>query len=258
MKGKGMKKKGRGKDDKKSSKRLMSVVMAGIIVSAAMMAFVPLATAAVTNFVITPANNLAGATSAYTIQVNTTGFTSLDIIIPARFKAVTPPGGALIARADLWWNTPSPGTHYGYVTFTANATDPSNKVDVFADIGGGTATLRGMAVNYAEGATTSIKSPFGTNPERASLTLPTAAAIGSLSLHDLPDTITNVTVSIGEYVKNPTTGDYTFVADGVSETVHIRAPAPPVPVPEFNIFGLLALVAILAVAIAFATLRRKK
>ena len=188
--------------------------------------------------------------------MNTTGFTSLNITIPKGFRAETPPGGALITRADLWWDTPSPGTLYGYVTFTANVTDPSNKVDVFANIGGTTAILRDMPVNYAEGATTSIKSPFGANPERANLTLPTATANGNLSLHNLPDTITNVTVSIGEYVKNPATaGDYVFVADGVSETVHIAA---PVPVPEFNIFGLLALVGILSVVIAFATLRRGK
>jgi len=88
-----------------------------------------------------------------------------------------------------------------------------------------------MAVNYAEGETTSIKSPFGTHPERASLKLPTASLKGWLNLTGLPDNITNVTVSIGEFVENPSAGDYVFVAEGVGDTqemVHIE----PTPTPS--------------------------
>ncbi len=251
-------KKEKGSDEaRKNSRKSHSVLIAGIIVSAVLLAFMPLATAVVTNFVVTPANNLAGATSDYTIQVNTTNFTALNISIPKGFKAETPSAGDLIARADLWWNTPSPGTHYGYVNFTANATAPLTKVDVVADIGGGTATLYDMNVNYTEGGTTSIKSPFGTtHQERANLTLPTDTAGGYLNITGLPDNITNVTVSISKYVKNPSAGDYEFVADGEPGTVHI-APPPPVPVPEFNIFGLLALVAILIAVLAVTTLRKE-
>ncbi|MBE0516391.1 MAG: hypothetical protein IBX41_03215 [Methanophagales archaeon] len=240
---------------KKSGKKLMGAVMIGIVVSAVMTALMPLAAAVtITKFEITPANNRAGATSAYIIQVNTTGFQSFDITIPAGFRAKIPSAGELIARVDLWWDTPSPGTQYGYVTFTANVTDPSQRVDVFADIGGATATLPGMEVNYAEGATTSIKSPFGAQPERAKLRLPTAVENGWLNITGLPDPITNVTVSIGEFVKNPViAGDYEFTADGVSETVHISA----IPVPVVNTIGLLALVGILSIVLATLVKRKR-
>lgn len=249
-------KKKRRDEEEKSSKKLVCGVMIGIVVSAVMMTFMPLAAAQVTKFEITPANNIAGATSAYTIQVNTTGFKSLNITLSEGFKVKTPSAGDLIARVDLWWDTP-PGTHYGYVTFRANVTDPSGKMDVYADIGGATATLQGMEVNYAEGATTSIKSPFGTHLERAKLTLPTAVEKGCLNITGLPGPITNVTVSIGEFVKNPAiAGDYVFIADGVPETVHITA--DPVPVPVVSTIGLLALIGILSIVLATSVKRRRK
>lgn len=251
-------KKKRRDEEEKSSKKLVCGVMIGIVVSAVMMTFMPLAAAQVTKFEITPANNIAGATSAYTIQVNTTGFKSLNITLSEGFKVKTPSAGDLIARVDLWWDTP-PGTHYGYVTFRANVTDPSGKMDVFADIGGATATLQGMEVNYAEGATTSIKSPFGTHPERAKLKLPTAVEKGCLNITGLPDEITNVTVSTGEFVKNPAiAGDYVFTADEVPETVHITANPNPNPVPAVNAIGLLALVVILSIVLATSVKRRRK
>lgn len=253
IRGKEMKKK-RGDEEEKSGKKLVGVVMIGIVVSAVMMTLLPLAAAQVTKFEITPANNIAGATSAYTIQVNTTGFKSLNITIPEGFGAKIPSGGDLIARVDLWWDTPTPGTHYGYVTIRANASDPSGKMEVYADIGGGTASLT-EDVNYAEGATTSILSPFGAHPERAKLKLPTASEKGCLNITGLPDEITNVTVSIGKFVRNPAiAGDYVFIADGVPETVHIRA----IPVPVVSTFGLLALIGILSIVLATLVKRKRK
>ena len=182
----------------------------------------------VSSLMITPNSGTTGQVSAYNVTVNTTGFTSLNITIPAGFRAAkTPSGGELIARAELWWNESEP--HYGYVTFTANT---SNKMDVYADIGGGQATLT-EDVNYSAGATTSIKSPFGSQEERANLTLPTSSAKGYLNISGLPDTITNVTVSIGDFVQNPdSAGFYTFTAKaegeavGKSATVTIEAPSP--------------------------------
>ena len=186
----------------------------------------------VTSLTITPEAGITSQVSAYNITVNTTGFTSLNITIPAGFRAKTPSGEDSIARADLWWND-SDYPHYGYVTFTANTSEPSNKMDVYADIGGLTATFLGMAVNYTEGATTSIKSPFGSHEERANLTLPTASQAGYLNLSGLPDTLTNVTVSIGDFVQNPdSAGSYTFTAKaegeltGKSAVVTIEAPSP--------------------------------
>ena len=259
----GMKKKGRergseGEEAKeKISTKSLSVVMAAVLVSSALMVFMPVAAVSVTinNFAITPDDNTAGVTTTYTIQVNTTNFTSLNICIPAGFKAETPSAGDLVAEVDLWWDGPGPGTYYGYVNFTANATSPGLKVDVYADItsSGSVVTLRGMDVNYTEGVTTAILSPYGNNPERANLTLPTSEADGWLNITGLPDDITNVTISIDEFVTNPSAGDYVFVAVGVGdteETVHIKAAPPVVPVPEFNILGLLALVGILSVVLA--------
>ena len=186
-----------------------------------------------TSITITPDTGITGQVSAYDIIVNTTGFKSLAVSIPAGFGARTPSGGEQIARADLWWKNESE-PYYGYVTFTANTSEPSEKMDVYAQIGGSTPEYKGMAVNYTEGAVISIKSPFGSHPERANLTLPTEYANGSLKIFGLPDTITNVTVSIGAFVQNPTTaGTYTFTARaegeavGKSAVVTISAPAPP-------------------------------
>jgi len=250
-----MKKKGREggrgseKGEKEISERLLSVAIVAVLVSSALMVFMPVAAAQVTitNFEITPADNTAGVTSAYTILVNTTNFTSLNISIPAGFKAKTPSGGDLIAEVGLWWDNPTP--YYGYVNFTANETSPESKVDVYADISQTEATLRGMAVHYDEGAITSIKSPYGTNPERANLTLPTSAAKGWLNLTGLPENITNVTVSIGEFVTNPSAGNYKFVVDGVGDTEEIVRIVAPLAVPEFSLVGLLALVGILSVVL---------
>ena len=71
--------------------------------------------------------------------------------------------------------------------------------------------------------------------------------------------ITNVSIDIKQCVQNPTDpGDYTFEAkvdtDTDYATVHIIAPAP---VPALTPIGLLALVGILSMVLAFATLRRK-
>ena len=184
----------------------------------------------VTSLTITPVIGITGQVSAYNITVNTTGFTSLNITIPAGFSAKTPSGGELIARADLWWNESDP--HYGYVTFTANTSEPSNKMDVHADIGGASAALT-EDVNYTEGATTSIKSPFGSHAERANLTLPTASQTGYLNLSGLPDTITNVTVSIGDFVQNPdSAGSYIFTAKADGEAIGKSATVTIVRVPS--------------------------
>jgi len=127
----------KGMMKKKDSRNLLSVVMVAILIGSVLMAFIPpvAASVTITNFVITPADNTAGVTSAYTIQVNTTNFTSLTATIPKGFKAKTPSAGNLIATVDLWWDNPSP--YYGCITFRANTSSPATRMDVRADIGGG-------------------------------------------------------------------------------------------------------------------------
>ena len=219
--------------EKRSSKKLVTVVTTAMIVMAAVITalFVASAAPGVDTFTIEPDKGITNAVSSYNATINTTGFTTLNITIPPGFKAVAPSGGDLIARADLWWAS----GYYGYVTFTANSSAPSTKMDVYANIGGGQASFT-EDVNYTEGATTSIYSPFGTHPERATLKLPTATESGYLNITGLPETLTNATISIGQFVRNPATAaNYEFEADGKTETVQIIAPTfdfefkPPTP-----------------------------
>ena len=247
-------KKGRGEAKKNISRKLWSLVMVGIVVSAVTMAFVPLAAAGVTNFEITPDTGTTGEVAAYRAVVNTTGVTSLNITIPAGFGAKAPTSsGVEIARAYIW---DTQGRNWTLV-FTAGG-NPSTEIDVdgYNETGVWSGATVTFDIDYDPGGGVDISSPWS-GGSYANLTLPTASINGSLNV-SVPLNITNATIDVQQYVKNPTTaGDYEFVADGVSETVHIAA-VPPVPVPEFNIFGLLALVGILSVVIAFATLRREK
>jgi len=60
----------------------------------------------------------------------------------------------------------------------------------------------------------------------------------------------------------PAPGTDTAVSERVNHNFNITAshpapPPPPVAVPEYNVMGLLALIGILTIALAFATLRRK-
>lgn len=198
-----------------------SNAMCAMIVGLLLFVFIsPAMCVSIDNFVITSTSNTAGVISAYAIQTNTTNFTSLNITLPKGFVVDTPQAGDLIAEVDIYWDHPTP--YYGYVNFTANTTSPTTKMDIYANIGGGIATLKGMTTDYSEGAITSIKSPFGSQQERANLTLPTASVGGSLKMFSLPDNITNITVSVGSFVQNPAiAGSYVFTAEGVDEIVHI-------------------------------------
>jgi uncharacterized membrane protein/tRNA(Leu) C34 or U34 (ribose-2'-O)-methylase TrmL len=175
-------------------------------------------------FTITPENNMAGATSAYIATVNTTGFSTLNITIPAGFEAVVPGAGEQIAKIDVYNAT---GTQ-GYITITANATDPQNKIDVTAGTEGVELTAKGIAVNYTAGETTSISRTYKGYSAAVNLTLPTDSSNGSLNI-SVPAVlnITNGSISIGRFVRNPAdAGDYLFTADGMLETVRIVAPTP--------------------------------
>ena len=171
----------------------------------------------VTSFTIMPDEGITNMVSSYQVVVNTTGFNSLNISIPAGFGMVAPTSGDLIARMDLWWvNTLNP--YYGCIFFTANVTDPENKVDVYADIGGAVATHT-QNVNYTMGATTPIYSPFNRDNRWLELKLPTIASSGYLNISSFSNTLTNVTISIGPFVKNPAVvGDYQFVAKANDES----------------------------------------
>ena len=217
----GMKKKEREEAKKNIIKKSLTVILAAIIVSSVMTAFVPLAAAGITNFKITPSTGITGEVAAYTVVLNTNSeFKTLNITIPEGFGAQAPIDSELIARVDLWNGT----QYYGYVTFTANGSDPSNKVDVHADIGGDTAEAT-INVDYNAGGTTHVGSPFAGGASYATLTLPSSDGKVDVSL---PMGMKDVTVDVKQFVKNPTAcGNYTFSAKvnggtAVEYTVCIR------------------------------------
>lgn len=245
---------------KKNSKRLVTVVMAAMIVSAVMTAFIPVVavTGAITSFKITPDTGMAGDVSAYQAVVNTTGVSDslvLNITIPAGFGAVAPTcPGKLLAQVDIY----DTNGWYANVIFEAGP-DPATQVKVTASDGVDT-VITTKTVNYDPGAVSPISASVGSMSLDATVTLPTAGDDGYLNASvEIPGkTLTNVSIDIKRYVQNPTNpGDYTFIAevdgDMADATVHIKA----VPVPALTPIGLLALVGILSMVLAFATLRRK-
>ena len=227
-----------GGKGKKNGKRLVAVLMAAMIMMAAMTALVPIAAAGVTSFTIDPYTDTAGATSAYNIILNTTGFTSLNITIPAGFEAVEPTEtGDEIGRAYFWDST---GKNWTLV-FTAGS-PASTQVEVvgYNETGASSGVEIGFTINYNPGGGANIPSPWDpSGPPYANLTLPIGTTSGSLNI-SMPGsvTITNVTVSIGEFVKNPADADdYDFVARadgeavGVTETVTVTPGVVTVEIP---------------------------
>jgi len=250
---KGMKK---GRDEKKSGKKLVRVVMAGIIVSAVMISFMPLVSAAVTSFTITPDTGIAGRMAAYTVAVDSnTTWTWQNTTIAAGFSVVPPTsGGVQLARIDLWDSS----GYYGNVIIKANMADPSGRVDVTATVDSDTATTT-QHITYAPGATFIITSPFG-GASLMTVQLPTDIEDGYINV-SLPMGMRKMSVAFSQFIRNPTTpGVYCFTATtsddpiGKSACVHIF----PVPVPVYNTLGLVALVGIMSVVLGFATLRRKR
>lgn len=242
-------------EEEKGGKKLVGVAMIGIVVSAVMMTLLPLAAATVTSFTITPDTGTVGEIAAYRAVVNTTGISKLNITIPEGFGAQAPAiGGVRIAEIDVYSLT---GTQ-GNITVKANAGDSGHKVDVTAMTEGVELTATGIEVNYTAGATTSISRTFMGYSAHVTLTLPTDSTDGSLNI-SVPSglNITNGSIAIGQFVTNPAiAGDYVFIADGVPETVHIRA--IPVPVPVVNTIGLLALIGILSIVLATLVKRKRK
>ncbi|MGB2842385.1 MAG: Ig-like domain-containing protein [Halobacteriota archaeon] len=213
---------------KKSSKKLVTVMMVAMIVMAAMTAFIASAAAdEVTNFEISPNTGITNAEVSYSATINTTGFTTLNITIPAGFIAVAPTSGGVIAEIDVYNAT---GTH-GKIIIEANATDPGNKIDVTAtatDAGDTiSASATGIEVYYAPGATTSISRTATYNGKDytagVTLKLPTDSTSGSLNISVPAElNIRNGSIAIGNFVRNPAVGgDYAFVADGVQAVVRI-------------------------------------
>jgi hypothetical protein len=207
-------------------------VMAAVMVGLMMVAFMPMVSAAVTSFTVTPSSGLAGAVDSYNALVTTTGVTSINITIPAGFIAVTPTtGGVLIAEVNFW--NSSTKAYYGYATITANSANPTAQVDVLCKLGGDEVTTT-QPISYAAGATNTFESGFACDTSSAIMKLPTETLNGSINITInctgcpcFNDTwrLDDVMIAIRQFVKNPGAGDYDFIADGVTETVTITAPS---------------------------------
>ncbi|RZB32868.1 MAG: hypothetical protein AEth_00214 [Candidatus Argoarchaeum ethanivorans] len=71
-----------------------------IVLLAIAMITVPIASAGVTAFNVAPTTTTCDTNSSYTVQVNTTGFESLNITIPAGYTAVVPEG---VYTVNITW-----------------------------------------------------------------------------------------------------------------------------------------------------------
>ena len=230
-----MKRKENGKE-KKNSKKLVSLVITAMIVMSLMPAFVPLTAAATLDrFEIDPDEGIAGKTVGYNVTINaTTAWNTLNITIPAGFEAVTPSKGKEIVTVDFY----NGSAWYGNITLEGG--DPSSsKIDVVGynqtkDRCPTTGTLTCTNVDYSLGGRILILSPFtDEHPELINLTLPTDTKNGTLTINlsaasPTGQKITNATINISKFVKNPTTvGNYPFVAgDPQTAWVNITADAP--------------------------------
>jgi hypothetical protein len=211
--------------NRKESKKI--AVMAAIIMGLMMFAFMPLASAGVTSFTVTPSTGFAGAVDSYNALVTTTGVTTINITIPAGFIGVEPmSGGVEIARIDFW--NSSTKAYYGYATFTANDTDPTTtQIDAYCELGGVTARTT-QTVNYTPGATNTFVSHVGGNTSSVITKLPTETEEGSIkiSINCTEFQLDDVMLAIKQFVRNPLDANtYEFIADEKSEWVSITAPS---------------------------------
>jgi hypothetical protein len=69
--------------NRKENKKI--AVMAAVIMGFMVIAFMPLASAGVTSFTVSPATGTAGAVASYDVFVITDGVTSINITMPAGF-----------------------------------------------------------------------------------------------------------------------------------------------------------------------------
>ncbi|NQE52515.1 hypothetical protein C5S29_02895, partial [ANME-1 cluster archaeon GoMg3.2] len=197
-------------------------VMAAIMVGVMMFAFMPLASATVTSFTVTPNTGIAGAVQSYDAYVITDGVTSINITIPAGFLAVAPTtSGVEIARLDFF--NSSTKAYYGHAIITANNANPTTEVDIYGELGGVVITTT-QDVDYAAGAQNTFESPLG-DGSSAIIKLPTEDDEGSIkiTINSTAFQLDAVMTSIKQFVRNPLVANvYNFYADGKVAPVNIH------------------------------------
>jgi hypothetical protein len=214
--------------NKREGKKI--AVIAAVIMGFMVIAFLPLASATVTSFTVTPSTGIAGAVNSYNALVTTDGVTTINITIPAGFIAVTPTtGGVEIARVDFW--NESTKAYYGYATITSNIANPTTKVDIYCKFGDDAITTT-QNVSYAAGALNAFVSGFAGDTSSAIIKLPTEigdpaeTVDGSIKITIASPAfkLDDVMIAIKQSVRNPTTaGDYDFKAEEQVATVTIKS-----------------------------------
>jgi hypothetical protein len=208
--------------NRKENKKI--AVMATVIMGFMVIAFMPLASAGVTDFTVTPSTGIAGAIDSYDVLVNTDGVTTINITIPAGFIAVAPAGRVLIAEVNFWNSTTK--AYYGSATIKANKDNPTGEVDIHCKFGGDE-IITTQAVSYTAGITSTFVSGFGSDTSSAIIRLPTETAEGSIkiAIDCTAFQLEDVMIAIKQFVRNPLTkGNYVFSTDdGKTAKVHIKA-----------------------------------
>jgi len=179
------------------------VVLAAMVVVIAA-ALVPIATATV-NLDITPGTNAAGATTGYTVDVTTDGYSETVIIhvtIPAGFGTVAPTGPwQEIATAELYGE----GGWYAKARFESNSQDYLNLMNVTISNGGVVTYV--IPVDYGPGGGAQVgPAEVGGMHIEGVLKLPTETEAGYFDANvTLPDGVrlNDLSIDTGQYVQNP-------------------------------------------------------
>jgi len=247
-----------GKEKGKGMKA--SVALAAMIVVMAA-AFVPSAMAI--EVTITPDTNAAGATTGYTVDVATDGYSetvNISVTLPAGFAAVEPSGPWIeIATAELYGE----GGWQAKTRFESNKPDYKTKINATIS-NGGTVTYIIDPVDYGLGGGAHVgPAEVGGMNIEGDLKLPTETEVGYLNATVTPPdgvTLNDVSIDIEPFVRNPSEpGEYQFkvtVEDEPPITYGVNI-VPPAALPVLTPIGLLALVGILSIVLVGATMRRK-
>jgi len=229
-------------------------------------ASVPVAMGAIT-FDITPDTSAAGARTGYKVDVTTDGYNDTVIIsvtLPAGFSVVEPTGPWMeIATAEL----DGEGGWHAKARFESNKPDYRTKINATI-ANGATATYIIDPVDYGPGGGAHVgPAEVGGMYLEGDLKLPTETNGGYLNATVKPPdgvTLTDVSLDTKPFVRNPAEpGEYPFnVTVKYGETTETRSDGvdivPAAALPVLTPIGLLALVGILCVVLAGATMRRKK
>ena len=242
-----------------TEKKLTGILKIPILATVLVMGLMPLATADITSFIISPDTLVAGeCNGGFELWLNSsTDMYWHNTSIPPGCEIKIPSETGVTIVSTEFSDASGPK---GKVTILTNNTDPANPtVDVVYSIDGGDeVTVPNYPINLGRGKCFTI--PVGGN--ELNICMPTETQDGFLnasttfpvrSFRDewnawlcCPPDITT------EHVFNATTEDTPF---GVEYPVICL---PPTAVPVYSTLGMAGLIGIMSVVLGFATMRRKR